>query len=296
MENKSERCLEIEKSIVTTFRKQIWLKFIDGINEFKMVNEGDKIAVCISGGKDSMLLAKCMQELKRHRKVNFELVFLVMDPGYNEINRQKIINNAKLLDIPIHIFDSNIFNVVDKIDDHPCYICARMRRGHLYNKAKELGCNKIALGHHFDDVVETILMGMMYGAQMQTMMPKLHSTFHEGMELIRPLYYVKEADIIEWRKANDLHFIQCACRFTENCSICDNGGGGSKREEMKQLLKELRKKYDKIDMNIYNSTKNVNLSTLISYVKDGKTYHFLDDYDKKGLKEVKKSDNLNSEE
>ena len=179
------------------------------------------------------------------------------------------------------MFESNIFEVVDKIDDHPCYICARMRRGYLYKKAQELGCNKIALGHHFDDVIETILMGMLYGAQMQTMMPKLHSTYHEGMELIRPLYYVKEADIIKWRERNDLHFIQCACRFTEHCTMCDNGGGGSKREEMKKLLKQLRSVYDKVDMNIYNSTKNVNLNTLISYVKDGEIHHFMDDYDKK---------------
>ena len=182
------------------------------------------------------------------------------------------------------MFDSNIFEVVEKIDDHPCYICARMRRGYLYQKAKELGCNKIALGHHFDDVIETILMGMLYGAQMQTMMPKLHSTYHEGMQLIRPLYYVKEADIIKWKEENDLHFIQCACRFTEHCTMCDNGGGGSKREEMKKLIKQLRKVYDKVDMNIYNSTKNVNLNTIISYVKDGKTYHFMDDYNKKGKK------------
>ena len=227
-----ERYEEIEKSIITTYRKKIWCQFIKGVKEFEMVQEGDKIAVCISGGKDSMLLAKCMQEL-------------------------------------------------DKIDDHPCYICARMRRGYLYKKAQELGCNKIALGHYFDDVIETIFMGMLYGAQMQTMMPKLHSTYHEGMELIRPLYYVKEADIIKWRERNDLHFIQCACRFTEHCTMCDNGGGGSKREEMKKLLKQLRSIYDKVDMNIYNSTKNVNLNTLISYVKDGEVHHFMDDYDKK---------------
>ena len=257
-----------------------------------MIEDGDKIAVCISGGKDSMLLAKCLQEIQRHRKMDFELKFIAMDPGYNEENRQKIIDNAKLLNIPLHIFSSNIFNVVEKIDDHPCYICARMRRGHLYNEAKRLGCNKIALGHHFDDVVETILLGMMYGAQMQTMMPKLHSTFHEGMELIRPLYYVKEADIIEWRDYNNLEFIKCACKITEKREK-DEDEYASKRSEMKTLLRELRKKYDKIDMNIYNSTKNVNLSTVISYVNDGKTYHFLDDYDKKGLKESKKSDNLN---
>ena len=277
-----ERYQEIERSIMTTYRKKIWNQFTKGIREFDMIQNGDKIAVCISGGKDSMLLAKCMQELQRHGKIDFELVFLVMNPGYNEINKQKIINNAKLLNIPITMFESNIFEVVEKIDDHPCYICARMRRGHLYRKAKELGCNKIALGHHFDDVIETILMGMLYGSQMQTMMPKLHSTFHEGMELIRPLYYVKEENIIKWKEKNDLHFIQCACRFTENCTMCDNGGGGSKREEMKKLLKQLRSVYDKVDMNIYNSTKNVNLNTIISYVKDGEVHHFMDDYDKKG--------------
>ncbi len=192
-----ERYQEIERSIMTTYRKKIWNQFTKGIREFDMIQSGDKIAVCISGGKDSMLLAKCMQELQRHGKIDFELVFLVMNPGYNEINKQKIISNAKLLNIPITMFESNIFEVVEKIDDHPCYICARMRRGHLYRKAKELGCNKIALGHHFDDVVETILIGMLYGSQMQTMMPKLHSTFHEGMELIRPLYYVKEENIIK---------------------------------------------------------------------------------------------------
>ena len=277
-----ERYQEIERSIMTTYRKKIWNQFTKGIREFDMIQNGDKIAVCISGGKDSMLLAKCMQELQRHGKIEFELVFLVMNPGYNEINKQKIINNAKLLNIPITMFESNIFEVVEKIDDHPCYICARMRRGHLYRKAKELGCNKIALGHHFDDVVETILMGMLYGSQMQTMMPKLHSTFHEGMELIRPLYYVKEENIVKWKEKNDLHFIQCACRFTENCTMCDNGGGGSKREEMKKLLKQLRSVYDKVDMNIYNSTKNVNLNTIISYVKDGEVHHFMDDYYKKG--------------
>lgn len=278
-----ERYQEIERSIMTTYRKKIWNQFTKGIREFDMIQSGDKIAVCISGGKDSMLLAKCMQELQRHGKIDFELVFLVMNPGYNEINKQKIISNAKLLNIPITMFESNIFEVVEKIDDHPCYICARMRRGHLYRKAKELGCNKIALGHHFDDVVETILIGMLYGSQMQTMMPKLHSTFHEGMELIRPLYYVKEENIIKWKEKNDLYFIQCACKVTENYSKDGkNKEVGSKREEMKKLLKQLRSVYDKVDMNIYNSTKNVNLNTIISYVKDGEVHHFMDDYDKKG--------------
>jgi len=276
-----ERYQEIERSIITNYRKRIWTKFIRGITEFNMIQEGDKIAVCMSGGKDSMLLAKCFQELKKHRKMNFDVVYLVMNPGYNEINKQKIISNAKLLNIPITMFETTIFDSVARIDDHPCYICARMRRGYLYNKAKELGCNKIALGHHFDDVIETTLMGMFYGAQMQTMMPKLHSTSHPGMELIRPLYYVKEADIISWKQKNDLEFIQCACRFTEHCTMCDNGGGGSKREEMKKLIKQLRQVYKNIDINIMRSTQNVNLDTIISYRKGDKTYSFLDEYDKK---------------
>ena len=230
-----ERYEEIEKSIVTTYRKRIWSKFIKGIKEFEMIKEGDKIAVCISGGKDSMLLAKCMQELKRHRQMNFELVFLVMDPGYNKINRQKVINNAKLLNVPITIFETNIFEAVEQIDDHPCYICARMRRGYLYKKAQELGCNKIALGHHFDDVVETILMGMLYGAQMQTMMPKLHSENFEGLELIRPLYLVREKDIITWRDFHNLTFLNCACKLTEEYSL---GQRDSKRYEVKNIIKE----------------------------------------------------------
>lgn len=275
-----ERYKEIERTIITNYRKKIWNKFIKGLNEYDMIQDGDKIAVCMSGGKDSMLLAKCFQELKKHGKMNFDLVFLVMNPGYNEINKQKVISNAKLLNIPITMFETDIFNRVATIDDHPCYICARMRRGYLYNKAKELGCNKIALGHHFDDVIETILMGMLYGAQMQTMMPKLHSTFHPGMELIRPLYFVKEADIISWKEKNDLQFIQCACRFTEHCTMCDNGGGGSKREEMKKLIKKLRKDYKNIDMNIFRSAENVNLDTIISYRKGEEKHHFLDEYNK----------------
>lgn len=276
-----ERYKEIEKSIITTYRKSIWRKFIQGIKEFEMVQEGDKIAVCISGGKDSMLLAKCMQELKRHRQMNFDLEFIVMDPGYNELNRQKIIDNAKTLNIPITIFNTDIFQAVEHIDENPCYMCARMRRGYLYKKAQELGCNKIALGHHFDDVIETIMMGMLYGAQMQTMMPKLHSTNHKGMQLIRPLYYVKEADIIKWRDKNELNFIQCACKLTENRVIREDGSSNSKRQEMKVLINSLRKVYDKIDVNIYNSTKNVNLNTIISYIQDGKVHHFMDDYNNK---------------
>jgi tRNA(Ile)-lysidine synthase TilS/MesJ len=278
-----ERYEEIERTIITSYRKRIWHPFIKGIQEYDMIQEGDKIAVCISGGKDSMLMAKCMQELQRHGKMKFDLVFLCMNPGYNEINKQKVISNAKLLNIPLTMFETDIFDRVATINEHPCYVCARMRRGHLYEKAKELGCNKIALGHHFDDVIETILMGMFYGAQMQTMMPKVRSTSHPGMQLIRPMYLVKEADIISWKEKNDLGFIQCACRFTEHCTMCDNGGGGSKREEMKKLIKKLRQVYSNIDMNIFRSVQNVNLDTIISYRKNGETIHFLDRYDDKKI-------------
>ncbi|MBQ9267604.1 MAG: tRNA 2-thiocytidine biosynthesis protein TtcA [Clostridia bacterium] len=275
---KLERYQEIEKSIITTYRKTIWSRFIDAINEYQLIEDGDKIAVCISGGKDSMLMAKCFQELERHGKKNFECVYLCMNPGYNEINKQRIISNAKLMNIPLTFFESNIFDVVERIDSNPCYICARMRRGYLYTKAKELGCNKIALGHHFDDVIETILMGMLYGSQVQTMMPKLHSSFHKGMQLIRPMYYVNEADILAWKNKNDLQFIQCACRFTENCTMCDNGGGGSKREEVKNLIKKLRQTNPKVDINIFRSVQNVNLDTIISYKKGDEVHHFLDNY------------------
>lgn len=274
-----ERYEEIEKSIIKKFRKPIWRQFVKGINEYKMINENDKIAVCISGGKDSMLMAKLMQEIQRHGVIKFDLVFLVMDPGYNDINRQTIINNAELLNIPITIFNTNIFDSVASVDSSPCYLCARMRRGNLYSKAKELGCNKIALGHHFDDVIETILMGMMYSGKVETMMPKLHSQNFEGMQLIRPMYMVKEADIIAWKQYNDLQFIQCACRFTENCTMCDNGGGGSKREEMKRLIKKLRQTSDVIDKNIFRSVQNINLNTVIGYHKDGVETSFMDDYE-----------------
>ncbi len=275
-----ERYEEIERGIITTYRKRIWSKFVKAIQEFDMIKDGDKIAVCISGGKDSMLLAKCMQEIKRHRKKDFELVFLTMNPGYNEKNKQKIIENAKLLNIPLEMFETNIFDIVDEINDHPCYICARMRRGYLYEKAKELGCNKIALGHHMDDVIETILMGMLYGAQVQTMMPKVLSTSHPGMELIRPLYYVKEESIIRWKERNNLDFIQCACKITERNSK-NNDEIGSKRQEIKNLIKNLRNTYEKVDMNILRSVENVNLDTIISYrsSKEGTYHHFLDDYD-----------------
>lgn len=273
-----ERYREIERSIIKKFRKPIWNRFIDGLNEYELIEEGDKIAVCISGGKDSMLLAKCMQEIQKHGKMKFDLVFLVMNPGYNEINKQGIIDNAEILNIPITMFETEIFDIVANVDETPCYLCARMRRGYLYKKAMEYGCNKIALGHHFDDVIETVLMGMLYSGQIQTMMPKLHSTNHPGMELIRPLYMVKEADIIAWAKYNDLQFIQCACRFTENCTIVDNAGGGSKRQEMKTLIKRFRQTNPNIEMNIFRSIHNVNLNTVIGYKKDKVFYHFLDDY------------------
>jgi len=235
--------------------------------------------VCISGGKDSMLLAKLMQELQRHGKYKFELVFLVMDPGYNEINRQTIINNAELLNIPITMFETSIYDIVAGVEESPCYLCARMRRGYLYKHAQELGCNKIALGHHFDDVVETILMGMFYGGQVQTMMPKLHSKNFEGMELIRPMYLIEEEDIINFKTYHGLQFIQCACRLTENCTLCDNGGGGSKRQEMKVLIKRLKKTNPNVDKNIFRSVHNVNLDTLIGYHDKNMEYNFLDDYD-----------------
>ena len=276
-----EKYKEIERSIITTYRKCIWRKFTSAINKYQLVNEGDKIAVCISGGKDSMLLAKCMQELHRHGVVKFDVEYIVMDPGYNEANRKKIIENAKILNIPIHIFNTQIFNSVANVGDHPCYLCARMRRGYLYKEAQRLGCNKIALGHHFDDVIETILMGMLYGAQIQTMMPKLHSTNHPGMELIRPLYLVKEKDVVAWAKRHELEFIQCACRFTENSTKNPNGKENSKRQEMKELIKQFRKTSPYIDMNIFNSVNDVNLSTIIGYHDNEKSYNFLDDYEKK---------------
>lgn len=273
-----EKYQEIERSIIKKFRKSIWTRFIKAINEYELIKEGDRIAVCISGGKDSMLLAKCMQELYKHGKRNFEVKFVVMDPGYNPYNRQVILDNAELLNIPIEIFDTEIFDAVAGVADSPCYLCARMRRGYLYKYAQSIGCNKIALGHHFDDAIETILMSMLYGGEIKTMMPKLHSTNHEGMELIRPLYLVKEADIIAWKNYHDLQFIQCACRLTENCSLGD-AGGGSKRQEMKVLIKKFRQTNPHIDMNIFKSVHNVNLQTIIGYRDGDQIYSFLDDYD-----------------
>lgn len=278
-ERLADRAKDVERSIIKKFKKTIWRQFTKAINEYEMIKDGDKIAVCISGGKDSMLMAKLFQELERHGKKNFEVVFLVMNPGYNEVNYETIMNNAKILNVPITVFRTEIFDTVADITDSPCYLCARMRRGHLYSKARELGCNKIALGHHFDDVIETIVMGMLYGAQIQTMMPKLHSTNFPGMELIRPLYLIREDDIIHWARYNDLHFIQCACRFTENCASCGGTEKGSKRAEIKELIHSLEKKSPYIAKNIFRSVENVNLNTVIAYKKAGVRHHFLDHYD-----------------
>jgi len=276
-EEQQDVYLDIEQSIRKKFKKSIWCKFTKAVREYELVKEGDKIAVCISGGKDSMLMAKLFQELQRHNRFPFEVTFLVMDPGYSKENRQIIENNAKKLHIPLTIFESDIFEAVLHVEKSPCYLCARMRRGHLYAKAKELGCNKIALGHHYDDVIETILMGMLYGAQVQTMMPKLHSTNFERMELIRPLYLVREDDIKKWRDYNDLH-LQCACKFTETCSI-EGGDSSSKRMEIKHLIRELKKTNPFVEGNIFKSVENVNLSTVIAYKQDGVKHHFLESYD-----------------
>ena len=256
-----------------------YVRQIDTGQEYELLQPGDKVAVCISGGKDSMLMAKLFQELQRHNKFQFELVFLVMDPGYSEMNRKVIERNAELMQIPITVFETQIFDAVYEIENSPCYLCARMRRGYLYSKAKELGCNKIALGHHYDDVIETILMGMLYGAQVQTMMPKLHSTNFEGMELIRPMYLIREDDIKHWRDYNDLHFIQCACHFTDTCTTCDpDGRTVSKRMEIKQLIARLKEVNPYVENNIFRSVENVNLSTIIAYKKDGVKHSFLENY------------------
>ena len=270
---------QIEISIRKKFHKVIFSRFAKAVSTYKLLQEGDRVAVCISGGKDSMLMAKCFQELQRHRKFPFELVFLVMDPGYHKANRNRIEENAKKMDIPLTIFETKIFDAVDQIQKSPCYLCARMRRGYLYSKARELGCNKIALGHHYDDVIETILMGILYGGQVQTMMPKLHSTNFEGMELIRPLYFVREEDIRHWRDYHGLQFLQCACHFTD---LCQNGNTGeitSKRQEVKNLIQALKKTNPYIEGNLFKSVENVNLSTIIAYKQDGKKHHFLDNYD-----------------
>lgn len=273
---------QAEESIRKKFRRTIWCKFTKAINEYELVKEGDRIAVCISGGKDSMLMAKLFQELKVHNKFPFEVKFLVMDPGYSPQNREIIEENAKRLGIPITVFESDIFDSVYHVDKSPCYLCARMRRGHLYSYARELGCNKIALGHHYDDVIETILMGMLYGAQVQTMMPKLHSTNFAGMELIRPLYLIREDDIKAWRDYNGLHFIQCACKFTDTCTTCNNEENRSKRVEIKELIRELKKKNPFVEGNIFKSVENVNLDTVVAYKTKGQKHHFLDHYDEGG--------------
>ena len=271
---------KIERSIITKYRKDIWSKFTRAVTDYELISENDNIMVCISGGKDSFLLAKCLQELQKHGKVKFNLHYVVMDPGYNEYNRQFIIDNAKTLNIPIEMFNTDIFDVVSTIDSkNPCYLCARMRRGYLYNKAQELGCNKIALGHHFDDVIETSLLSMFYASEIKTMLPKLHSDNFEGLELIRPLYLVKEDAIISWRKYNELTFINCACRFTEGCSLINDGT--SKRKEIKELIKKLKQTNPEIDKNIFRAFSNVNMNCILGWHKDGQKSSFLDEYNQK---------------
>ncbi len=277
-------CETVEQNLRKRFRKKIWCKFTKAITQYELVQEGDRIAVCMSGGKDSMLMAKLFQELQRHHKFPFEVKFLVMDPGYTPANRKLIEENAKKLRIPIQIFESDIFESVYHIEKSPCYLCARMRRGYLYSHAKALGCNKIALGHHYDDVIETILMGMLYGAQIQTMMPKLHSTNFEGMELIRPLYLIREEDIKRWRDDNHLHFLQCACKFTDTCTSCNNEENRSKRVEVKELIRQMKQTNPFVEGNIFKSVENVGLDTVIAYKKDGQRHHFLDDYDEKAFR------------
>lgn len=273
-----ERYKEIERSLIKTFRKTIWRKFTKAVIEYELIQENDNIMVCISGGKDSFLLAKCIQELQRHAQIHFDARYVVMDPGYNEKNREFIERNAEILNIPIEIFESDIFEVVDRVGGgSPCYLCARMRRGFLYSKAKELGCNKIALGHHFDDVIETTLLSMFYGSEIKTMMPKLHSDNFKGIELIRPLYMVKEKAILHWRDSNDLMFLNCACRFTEKCSTDDDMT--SKRQEIKELIEQLRKVNENVDLNIFTSMHNVNMDCILGYRTNGEKHSFLEKYD-----------------
>ena len=277
MSRELTRCQRIEQSILKTYRKELWRPFTHAIRRYQLICPGDKIAVCISGGKDSMLMAKLMQLLQRFSDFPFEVRFLVMDPGYNEVNRRKIESNAALLEIPVTIFETDIFQVANNSEKSPCYLCARMRRGHLYSKARELGCNKIALGHHFNDVIETTVLGMFFGSQLQAMPPKLHSTNFSGMELIRPLYCVHEDSVIAWRRYNDLEFIQCACRFTENCAA----SGGSKRQEVKELLRRLKQDNPDIEKSIFNSIHAVSLDTMIGYKTHGELHSFLEGYDEK---------------
>ena len=279
MREELSRCQKAERSLIKKYRKELWTPFITAVNRYELVKPGDKIAVCISGGKDSMIMAKLMQELQRHGMVPFEQIFLVMDPGYNPENRKKIEDNAAILEIPIQIFETNIFDVANHTDRTPCYLCAKMRRGYLYNRAKELGCNKIALGHHFNDVIETTVMGMFFGSQLQAMLPKLHSQNFEGMELIRPLYCVHEDDIIAWAAHNDLHFIQCACRFTEGYTNSTSGHEGSKRQEIKLLLREMKKENPDIEKSIFHSIHNLSLDTMVNWKSRGTLHSFLDEYD-----------------
>ena len=273
-----EKYLEIERSLITKYRKDIYSKFVKAVADYELIKENDNVMVCISGGKDSFLLAKCIQELIRHGKFPFTAHYVVMDPGYNEYNRSFIEDNAKTLNVPIEIFESDIFDVVANADGKsPCYLCARMRRGYLYKKAQDLGCNKIALGHHFDDFIETTLLSMFYGAEVKTMMPKLHSDNFKDIELIRPMLLVKEEDIISWRKHNELTFINCACRFTEGCSLINDGT--SKRKEMKELIKDMRKINPDVDHNIFKALENVNMNCILGWHKDGEEHSFLDEYE-----------------
>lgn len=272
-------CQKVEQSLRKRFRKTLMSPFTKALKEYCMISPGDRIAVCMSGGKDSMLLAKLFAELHLHTEIPFSVEYLVMDPGYSPQNRRVIEKNAGALHLPIRIFKSDIFSSVYNVEKSPCYLCARMRRGHLYRFAQQLGCNKIALGHHFDDVIETILMGMLHGAQVQTMMPKLHSTNFPGMELIRPLYYVREDDIKAWRDYNGLHFLQCACKFTDSCTTCNDGQNHSMRQDTKELIRQLKKTDPDVEKHIFRSVEGVNLNTVISYKKDGVLHHFLDDYD-----------------
>lgn len=269
---------KVERSITKKYRKEIWTPFIAALKRYELINAGDKIAVCISGGKDSMLMAKLIQLLQRYSDVPFEAVYLVMDPGYNEINRQKIESNAQLLNIPITVFETDIFEVADNAEKYPCYLCARMRRGHLYKKAKQLGCNKIALGHHFSDVIETTVMAMFYGSQLQGMIPKLHSQNFDGMELIRPMYCIHEESVIAWARYNGLEFIQCACRVTEKTAMSNDGIGDSKRQEIKMLIKQLKKTNPNIEKSIFNSIHSVCLDTFPAYKSDGEEHSFLEKY------------------
>ena len=272
-----EKYQEIERSIIKKYRKEIWSKFVKAVSEYELIKENDNIMVCISGGKDSFLLAKCIQELQRHGKFKFDAKYVVMNPGYTEKNKNHIIKNAEIMNIPIEIFESDIFDIVDKVDKSPCYLCARMRRGCLYNKAKELGCNKIALGHHFNDVIETTLLSILYGAETKTMVPKLHSDNFEGLELIRPLYLVKEEDVISWKKFNELEFLNCACKFTEQNYKEENKT--SKRLEIKNLIKQLKTINPDVDYNIFKSMDNINLNCVLGYSKNGKRIEFVDDYE-----------------